>query len=117
MATFWGQWARYMQSCAKLMPDISFGWALISSEQTNSFLLQQQKSTLLQIGTKCAVADKKTQNQDIITGHTLESVVKTFFFPKLGFKFSRNLCLCGQHMLFATLSPVCGKHLEKGQKS
>jgi hypothetical protein len=45
----------------------------------------------------------------------LESVVKTFF-PKPGFRFNRNLYLCGQHMKFVTLSLVCGKHSKKGPK-
>jgi hypothetical protein len=42
------------------MPDVGSGWALISSEQTNSFHLEQQKSTLLQIGTNHTLAAKKT---------------------------------------------------------
>jgi hypothetical protein len=57
----------------------------------------------------------KKQQQDIINGHTLESVVKTFF-PKPGFRLNRNLCSCGQHVLFVTHSLVCGKHSEKGPK-
>jgi hypothetical protein len=41
------------------MLDIGFGWSLISLEQTNSFLLKQQESTLLQIGTNYTLAAKK----------------------------------------------------------
>jgi hypothetical protein len=36
-----------------------FGWYLISSKQINLFFLQQQKSTLSQIGTNHTLAAKK----------------------------------------------------------
>jgi hypothetical protein len=42
------------------MSAVGSGWALISSEQTNSFLLEQKKSMILQIGANQSLAGKKT---------------------------------------------------------
>jgi hypothetical protein len=50
----------HIWSCARLMSAVGSGWALISSEQTNSFLLEQKKSMILQIGANQSLAGKKT---------------------------------------------------------